>query len=84
MKKRLVIYSVVIVIILAVFLMTQFGNQEYILTNDEESRISDFVEQNPDVNEIAGKTYRIYYTDDAYIIVGDLDDALPAFEKLKK
>lgn len=84
MKKKLTIFSVTIIIILVVFLKTQYGNQEYILTNDDENRISEFVEQNPDANEIVGKTYRVYYTDDAYLIVGNLDDAFPAFKKLKK
>ncbi|MBP3905037.1 hypothetical protein [Turicibacter sp.] len=84
MKKRLAIFTLSIIAVIAIVLTFQYNTQEYIPTEREQEVISQYLKDKSDVNVIKGKTYRIYYTGDIVLVVGNQEDAEKAASKIKK
>lgn len=83
-KTRFILSSFFVLTILGIILKSHYDNVEYTLTKSENERLEQIMENNPEVefSEIIGRTYRVYYSDDLIITIGDENDASKAIERL--
>lgn len=82
MKKRISLCLMFALIVLAATLKVQYDNTEYILTEEEVTDVTEFLEEHPDAIEVIGRNYRIYYVKGLAISVGNYNSSMKAISKL--